>query len=237
MIGNLKLSLCTRFKDRLSHLSQTLPTWVKNIEIDEFIITDYNSQKDDIVPLLKSVNDTRIVLLKVPGVQGFDRGRCHNIGINHAQGDIILNVDNDIFFSPLIFKVIQPEKVRNFHIIKELTKPRIGCYGTCIFFKYMWRTINGYAEGFNVWGCEDNNFYARLVGWGYRRIPDITTVEHIPHGDDLRLQHHDLKRKDSLKMHTVLRARPKAMHIPTYHTFKHPYELPEPLPENRKISL
>ena len=219
MVGGLKLSLCTRFKDRLSHLSQTLPTWVKISGIDEFIITDYNSQKDNVIPLLRSINDKRVVLLRVPNVQGFDRGKCHNIGISHAQGDIILNVDGDIFFSPLILGIIKPEdKDHKFHTIGEQTKPRIGCYGTCIFFKNMWKAVNGYVEGFNSWGYEDTNFYARLVRAGYRRIPDITSLKHITHGDELRFQHHDYRRKDSTRMQATLRAVPKIMQIHTYHT-------------------
>lgn len=215
-------------------------------EIDEIIITDYNSQKDDIIPLLKKIEDKRITLLRVPKVTGFDRGKCHNIGISHARGDLILNIDADILLSPSILKVIQPDNLLCFYV-NGIRSHRMGYYGSCIFLKEMWKKINGYVEGFNTWGCEDINFYARLRHAGYRQIPKITPgmMNHISHEDALRFQHHNLQRKDPSRIHTILHSYPTTLQPTKYLEIPYPYD--EPLndwpdnfrrfPEVGKISL
>lgn len=227
MINDLKLSLCTRFKDRLLHITQTLPTWVRIPEIDEIVITDYNSQKDNIISLLKKINDKRVTLLKVPGVMGFDRGRCHNIGIGHAQGNLILNIDADILLSPSILRTIRPDNSLNFYV-SSIDNRKKGYYGSCIFFKEMWKKVNGYVEGFNTWGCEDINFYARLKHAGYKQVPIITPdmMNHISHDDKLRFQHHEFKRKDPSKIHAVLHSYSTVMQPTNYSEISYPYDEP-----------
>lgn len=178
-----EISLITRFMNRLSFIEKALPTWLK-IPYDEIIIVDWNS-KEDILPLVNSLDDPRIKIIRVPDQKYFNAGAAWNTGIKAARNKFINTVDCDILTDPRMLENIDFDKTDCFYTSIDHIG---GIKGTSFYPKYMWEKINGYVEVFKSWGYEDTYFYKKLSEAGYTRIKyfNLDKITHIDHSDKIR---------------------------------------------------
>jgi len=188
MFNGKKIALVTRIMRRLSFLERTLPTYCKIGEVDEIIIVDWG-MKEDLKPLVKKMNDDRIVIIHVPDKEYFDESAPRNVGVKYSKSDYIFMIDCDVLVHQTPFNLVDVGS-NKFYIkdCKRLGNPYGGLGGTCIFAKFMWKKVNGYVEGLPGWGGEDLDFYRRLEENRFKReyCLDARYITHIDHGNYLR---------------------------------------------------
>ena len=207
MIHGSKIGIVTRFMNRLTYISQSLPTWLRLKEIDQIVIVDWNSE-ENIIPLINNVHDNRISVIRIPNQLYWDPGRAHNIGIRFSQTDLIFIVDCDVKINFSCFDDIKPLPNNEFYIRSDKWRGQPhklrGLSGTCIFQKQMWMNISGYAEEKKSYGLEDLDFYSRAQQHDYKMLKCLTAnqLTHISHGYDIRQTHykeHYLDFKDAIR--------------------------------------
>jgi hypothetical protein len=188
------IKLVTRYKDRRPFLERTIHTWLRNPFYQEIIIVDWSSS-DDIVPYLKTLNDSRLTVLRVKGQKYIDRGAAWNVGIKYADSTWIHAVDCDVMVRPTIYENVDFSNLNTFYMSKECSAVR----GSCLFPKYAWRLVNGYIEGLKSFGAEDPLFYENLelIGLKENNIFTARDLFHITHGDYIRQQNHEVIYKGS----------------------------------------
>jgi glycosyltransferase involved in cell wall biosynthesis len=186
MVQGKKISLITRFMDRLRTLSQVFPSWLTLPEIDEIIIVNWSSKKDDIAKYLKTFNDKRIILVNVENQKFFNRGMAWNTGIHCASGEWLFCIDGDVSIkSNLLNSISLDENV----IYRSQT-----CVGTCIVEKDSWKKVKGYAEYLQGWGEEDIDYYLKLEKVGVvTRLFNDDLFGYVFHDFDERNQHDKIK--------------------------------------------
>jgi hypothetical protein len=198
MINGSKIGIVTGVMNRLIYLSQSLPTWVKLKEIDKIVIVDWNSE-EDIIPLINSINDSRVYVARIPNQQYWDPGRVFNIGTRFSDTDFVFITGCDIKINYPCFDSIKPLPSKEFYIRSDKWKGAPhklrGLYGTCIFQKKMWMETGGYIEEKKSYGLEDSNFFTRAQEFGYTQIKCLTAnqITHISHGYDIRQKYYKEK--------------------------------------------
>jgi N-terminal domain of galactosyltransferase/Glycosyl transferase family 2 len=168
------------------------------IPYHEIIIVDWSS-KEDLLSLIKTYKDPRIVVVRVEDQLYFDRGGAWNVGIRQATGDFINCMDCDILAcAGFSIKTLKPNHLYLEQLIDKTGDVTSGIwtklYGTCIFSKNMWEVVNGYQENLETWGREDRDFYVRLVKAGFIVEQGWTSgLTHIEHDNSIRFVNHKLK--------------------------------------------
>jgi predicted glycosyltransferase involved in capsule biosynthesis len=208
MIYNKKIAIVTRCMDRLQYLVQSLPTWLAVTEIDSITITDWSS-KEDILPAIDKLNDSRISVIKVQNKTTFERSKAHNVGIRYTQADLIFLLDCDVMITNVklldnikineneFYTVPVPIGLQTDNVpekcIDKLWMWRL--YGNCIFLKHQWEKVNGFCEKLVDYGIEDIDFYTRLKKSNQieQRVLTKNMLYHIPHKDELRSINHKEK--------------------------------------------
>lgn len=175
--------------DRFSFLKQALPSWLL-FPYYEIIIVDWSSKEEDIVPYIKSLNDKRVKIIRVPNQQHFNNGAAWNVGIHYACGELISGVDCDVIISPDVFQDMLPLDPKNFYTGHQF----YHTYGTTLFSKAAWASVEGYTEIFRTWSQEDVLFYRSLQQAGYiHTFFPLNKLKHIDHDNTTRFKNSEFK--------------------------------------------
>jgi hypothetical protein len=171
----MKISFCTTCKDRLFHLSQTLPANLINSSKffnKEFVILDYNSQ-DGLYNWAKKhlrywerIGVVKYLRTSTP--KFFSPAHAKNIAHRNASGDILCNLDCDNFivegFCEYLIQVFSKPN-QYFLSGSEDAFGNNGCCGKIATKKEHFYSVNGYDEDKKLnlgWGWDDVNFRIRV---------------------------------------------------------------------------
>jgi len=189
-----KITITTSIKDRLEFFKNSLSNWLK-FPFKKIIIVDWDS-KEDIKTFVDSVQDGRIVFVRVENENEYRHSAARNFKMRMVENDddIVLSIDCDVM---LTCKFLNNIFVKNdiMYTVNPIYAVN-GTAGTSIFTKEMYFSIGGTNEHMNYgWGREDIDMYDRMSN-KYRNL--FLSQEHLyhqPHGDDLRVKYTKEKNK------------------------------------------
>jgi glycosyltransferase involved in cell wall biosynthesis len=197
MLQNKSLSLVTRFMDRGEHLKRSLASWLLIPQVDEIIIVDFDSKRDNALTIVKEIQpyiptelQIPVHVLQVYNQEVFNRGRAWNIGIHYAKSEFIFAVDCDVILKNNPLNTILLDK---FTLWRSTDKWTSLC-GTCIFSRDLWYQVGGYAEFQEGWGHDDDYFHGKLYPLGvHTEFMNFDCFEHQEHDLENSVQYHKIK--------------------------------------------
>ncbi|MES3001285.1 MAG: galactosyltransferase-related protein [Pseudomonadota bacterium] len=183
----------TTCRGRLAHLKQTLPLLVKQPGAS-VVVVDYDCPEKAGDWVEEAYPQVQVVRSGPAGY--FELARARNLGAQAAkatQAPWLCFVDADAVLAPGFVEAIAPSlRPGHFYIAADSSGSISGmCFCTSADFA----SVGGYDVVLQGWGMEDKDLYRRLELAGVRlqRFP-VDGVRMIPHGDDMRVRHYDLKR-------------------------------------------
>tara|TARA_R110002012_G_scaffold280626_1_gene469231 strand:+ start:6808 stop:7644 length:837 start_codon:yes stop_codon:yes gene_type:complete len=186
-VNRPELSIVIPYFNSGSFIERTLKFARQQINVDfEIIVVDDGSDKRNKEILSNYLDQIDLLLTQ----ENKGQGAARNTGIAKAKGEFILNWDADDYFeSDFCKKAIQV--IKNDNNIKLVTSigsrtdgkkysesliPAGGtlndflfdnqAFGSALFRKSDWRTVDGYDEAQELRGFEDWEFYIRLLKEG-----------------------------------------------------------------------
>lgn len=163
----MKISFCTTCKNRLYHLSQTLPLNLmatSSYKDIEFVIVDYNSEdgmydwaKKHLV-YWEKLGILKYCRTKIP--KYFSAAHAKNIAYKNSSGDVICNIDADNFIVEGFCEYILDTFTKNKNCILSSSSQDVsgnhGCCGKITIKKEDFFSVNGYDENqYLGWGWDD----------------------------------------------------------------------------------
>jgi glycosyltransferase involved in cell wall biosynthesis len=124
----------------------------------------------------------------------FEAARARNLGAQAAQAPWLCFIDADTLVQPEFTRTLVPTLATGgYYLVADSDASLIGL---CICARQDFTDVGGYDGVLQGWGMEDKDLYFRLsdAGLEQRRFsPDLASS--IPHGDEMRVQHYDIKRR------------------------------------------
>jgi len=206
-----KISVCTVCMNRLYHLSKTLPVNIaenQGYPNLEFVILNYNS-RDGMDDWMRSHMDQHIAsglvkYYRTDEPEYFDMAHSKNMVSRLATGEIICNIDADIFAGPgyvtwvqECFAALGPDIVIT--TLRKDAIPYRDTGGKICFTREIFTKVNGYDESLIGYGMDDVDLCNRIEKAGVNRvfIEEEKYLRYIPHSDRVRLANyrypHNLK--------------------------------------------
>lgn len=190
-----KISFCIICMNRLYHLKRTLiQNILDNIDYDplEIILLDYNSQ-DNMEGWVKEnlsgyINSGTITYYKTFEPEVFNHSHSKNLSFKMAAGDIVCNINADVFVGTRFAAYIN-SCFRECPDIFMYPEPGgrfpPGASGIVCVNKKDFLDIEGFDEKMLVYGWEDTDFLNRLEFSGRRRhmIDNNAFLKVIDHPD------------------------------------------------------
>ena len=156
------ITVCTYSMKRLEQTKIFVPAVLKLLNsFDELIYVDYDGYDNRQSEYIKSLNDDRIVLVKVFDVTTWHPSHARNISIKQAQNDIVFICDIDIVPSDEIIAECRNLPTDSFLRFISDTYSH-GEYGSCCIWRKDFFKVNGYEEALTHWGIEDDMFFYML---------------------------------------------------------------------------
>lgn len=184
------ISVIIPCKNRLNHLSFTLPLTRKLAGEIEIIIVDYNCPMGTKEYVDRTFgNDSRIRTIKAD-VAGdkWSLSHARNLGFLESKGDALLFIDADTKVKSN-FITSHPLNQNQFY-----TGHWLHASGCCMVWRDDFIRVKGYNEVIESWGTEDYDLYRRLEGAGVGRLYfDKKSFENIKHHDRIRNEYHGRK--------------------------------------------
>jgi len=186
-----KISHITTCKGRLDHLRQTLPTVASQRDV-ESIVVDYGCPDGTAAWVAANLPEVKVV--RVPEAPRFHLARARNLGAAVATTPWLAFFDADIAWAPTFAEQLIARLEPNCYFRASPMSPQT--WGSVACNRSDFSQIGGYDESFIGWGGEDDDLYMRLTMAGCRQLAfDGRLVSEIPHGDDRRVEHYEVKNK------------------------------------------
>jgi glycosyltransferase involved in cell wall biosynthesis len=190
------VSIVCAVKNRAKSLRVALSSWLVADGVDEIVIVDWDST-ESLVSLAQL--DPRIRIVRVNDRPNFHLAAAFNLAADVATGDTLLKLDADYVLNP-------------FYPAVRGVLPPPGAFATGHFqhggpfFAFLngllcvqradWQRTFGYNENITDYGWDDDDFYNRLIAAELKRLivrPQPISIFHIPHENDVRVQHYNTK--------------------------------------------
>lgn len=202
-----RLSLCTTVKNRLCHLSQTLPQNIADAGSDtEFVVLDYTSD-DGLGEWIKPfVTNGLVNYFRAENQTFWRNSHAKNVSTLASSGDIICNVDADNFITAGFTDYVIDFYANNSGVFTAPAATE-GVTGRIAMKRTDFEMIGGYNEMYSFgWGCEDIDLIARAKAFGFPiTYMDLRYLRQIAHNNEMRGQYAEIKdiwksNEKSLKM-------------------------------------
>lgn len=194
-------TIVTSSKGRLSHLKQSLPTWLEHTPC-KIVVVDYSCPEDTggWVRSLKREQGVELgrvhVYEAITGKPTFNKAHALNLGALFAD-DFLLFLDADTCVTP----ELGPWLRENLHPTSlGFVQASADLTGVLAVSVERFRAVGGYDEGMQGWGSEDLDLRLRLYlspGYSSLECMPAELFRPIPHGDDLRTRFYSEKDKQS----------------------------------------
>jgi glycosyltransferase involved in cell wall biosynthesis len=192
----MSISIITACKNRSKALAISVSSWMQFDEVDEIIITNWNS--DDPIDHL-TVWDKKVKIINVKDETYFNQPQPLNLAASLVKSDYILKLDCDHLFNPYF-------NFFDFHQIQEnsfITGSNSLLKGMDFDFLHpLWgllyvstetfRKVGGYNENMGkYYAVEDDELAVRLISYGLTPIlidAQKLSALHIPHTNKDRVK-------------------------------------------------
>lgn len=196
----MSISIISACKNRGEALTVSISSWIQFDEVDEIIVTDWNSD----VPVDHLTRlDSRIKIITVPKEPYFNQPQPLNLAASLVKNDYILKLDSDTVMNPYFnffdYHTIDDKTFltgtdEGWHFTDAKPDPK-HVYQNYRYLKPLWGTlyitrenyfkIGGYNENmgkFAAW--EDTEIYERLLLLGLKHVNidfSAKTLFSLPH--------------------------------------------------------
>jgi hypothetical protein len=192
----MSVSIISACKNRSKALAISMSSWMQFDEVDEIIVTNWDS--DDPIDHL-TILSNKVKIINVKNEQFFNQPQPLNLAASLVKSEYLLKLDNDHILNPYF-------NFFNFHEIKE----NYFVSGSNKLFKGLdydflhplWgllyvktedsKKVGGYNENMGkYYAVEDDELAVRLISYGLNPIlidPQKLTALHIPHTDKDRVK-------------------------------------------------
>ncbi len=202
-----KLSLCTTVKNRLCHLSQTLPQNIADAGPDtEIVVLDYTSDDGLSEWIRPFVSNGLVNYFRADNQKFWRNSHAKNVSTLASTGEIICNVDADNYITDGFTEYVL-DFYRNNQGIFTAPAATEGVTGRIAMRRSDFQMLGGYDEAYSFgWGCEDIDLIARGKRLGLPiTYMDLQYLKQIPHDNEMRGRHAEIKEiwisnEKSLKM-------------------------------------
>ena len=187
------ITFVTTCKNRLHHLKETLALLSKQAEKD-IVVVDYSCPQNTAQWVSENHPHAKVVQVLS---EGFNISHARNCGAEKITSDFICFIDADVKVKPGFMEWIHENlSPYCFYTLANKTEIDPQLWGTTIVPSKALRFVAGYDEIYCGWGGEDDDLYYRLKTAGFypRAIPP-QFLEAIRHGDEERVQFHEIKDK------------------------------------------
>lgn len=202
----MKISFCTTCMDRLYHLKQTYPVNIersKTYADAEFVLLDYGG-KDGVEEWVASnleehLKSGRLKFYRTDEPKYWVASHAKNIAHKKATGDILCNLDSDVFIPEGFCEFISSSFSENRKIVmafnSEDGQGHNGCAGLVTATREDFYSVNGYDENINLgWGYDDMNYQFRVrMHNGLNLFTPPPIISCMPHSNEVRTANCQLK--------------------------------------------
>lgn len=189
----MSVSIICACKNRKKPLSISLASWIQFDEVDEIIITDWNS--DDCISDLTRL-DNRIKIIRVENEPYFNQPQPLNLAASLVKSEYILKLDCDHILNPYFnfFDYHKPKEKEFIVGYNSLLKDQLlhPLWGLLYVKKSHFNSVGGYNEHMGkYYAVEDDELTTRLISFGLTlkqiKIQKLSAL-HIPHSDKDRIE-------------------------------------------------
>ena len=205
----MTVSIISACKNRGRALSIAIASWIQFDEVNEIIVTDWNS--DEPVAHLAEL-DSRIKIITVPDEPYFNQPQPLNLAASLVTSDHILKLDSDTIMNPY-FNFFDNHTIDNNSFLTgtdelcqfSVDNPQQGNkfdYQKYPYLKALWGTlytttknyfkVGGYNENMSKYAAwEDNEIYERFLRLGLNHVKikfDLKTLFSLPHSSKKRVE-------------------------------------------------
>ena len=192
----MTISIISACKNRGKALSISIASWIQFDEVDEIIVTDWNS--DEPIDHLTRL-DSRIKVITVPNEKYFNQPQPLNLAASLVKSEYILKLDSDTVMNPY-FNFFDNHTIDNQSFLTgtdytDRLTARLGIYQKYPYIKSLWGTlyvtkknylkIGGYNENMGKYAAwEDSEIFERLIllGLEHKQMKfDLKTLFSLPH--------------------------------------------------------
>jgi len=207
----MTISVISACGNRGRALSISISSWIQFDEIDEIIVTDWNS--DEPIDHLTEL-DSRIKIITVPNEKYFNQPQPLNLAASLAKSEYLLKLDSDTVMNPY-FNFFDNHTIDNQSFLtgtdytgKLISK--LGIYQKYPYIKPLWGTlyvtkenylkIGGYNENMGKYAAwEDTEIFERLLLLGLNHVEikfDLKTLFSLPHLSKKRVENFQAYEED-----------------------------------------
>jgi hypothetical protein len=207
----MTISVISACGNRGRALSISISSWIQFDEIDEIIVTDWNS--DEPIDHLTEL-DSRIKIITVPNEKYFNQPQPLNLAASLAKSEYLLKLDSDTVMNPY-FNFFDNHTIDNQSFLtgtdytgKLISK--LGIYQKYPYIKPLWGTlyvtkenylkIGGYNENMGKYAAwEDTEIFERLLLLGLNHVEikfDLKTLFSLPHSSKKRVENFQAYEED-----------------------------------------
>jgi hypothetical protein len=205
----MTVSIISACKNRGRALAISISSWIQFDEVDEIIVTDWNS--DEPISHLTEL-DSRIKIITVPNEKYFNQPQPLNLAASLVNSEYILKLDSDTVMNPY-FNFFDNHTIDNksfltgtdelcqFNTNNPHSENKFD-YQKYPYLKALWGTlytttenyfkVGGYNENMSKYAAwEDNEIYERLLLLGLTHIQikfDLKTLFSLPHSSKKRVE-------------------------------------------------
>jgi len=182
----MSISIISACKNRGEALTISISSWIQFDEVNEIIVTDWNSDKpvDHLTRL-----DSRIKIITVPKEPYFNQPQPLNLAASLVKSDYILKLDSDTVMNPY-FNFFDHHTIddksfltgtdESWHFTNAKPDPK-HVYQNYKYLKPLWGTlyisrenyfkVGGYNENMNKFAAwEDTEIYERILLLGLKHV-------------------------------------------------------------------
>lgn len=191
----MKLAAITVCKNRLEDLRRTLPH-LSDAGFDEVILVDYACPEN--CGDWARTNTPTVNVIVQSEDSGFNVSRARNLGAQAAKSDWFFFVDADIFVKPGLASYIR-NHYHPSYFFKSLRPPgqRVTAWGSVVVGREAFERVGGYDEVYAGWGCEDEDFFYKLLINGTRELAFPTElVDEIRTPKEKKVEYSPIKRME-----------------------------------------
>jgi hypothetical protein len=202
----LKISFCTTCMNRLDHLKKTYP---ENLHVAEpyteaeFVLVDYGSEEDVgdwvLSELGLHLESGRLKFYRTDEPRYWVAAHAKNIAHKRAGGDILCNLDADVFlpegFCEFVAETFKKNRKTVMAFQSKDGEGHDGCAGLVTATREDFYSVNGYDESINLgWGYDDMNYQFRVrMQNGLELFTPPPIISCIPHSNEVRTANCQLK--------------------------------------------
>ena len=204
----MTISIISACGNRGKALSISIASWIQFDEVDEIIVTDWNS--DEPIDHLTEL-DSRIKIITVPNEKYFNQPQPLNLAASLVNSEYILKLDSDTVMNPY-FNFFDNHTIDNESFLSGTDElwdfsrpeppPKAFDYQKYPYLKALWGTlyttkenyfkVGGYNENMSKYAAwEDTEIYERLLLFGLNHVKikfDLKTLFSLPHSSKKRVE-------------------------------------------------